>query len=118
MALHHPVRSGTAPNPLLNLTQAAQRSVGAAGRLGLLEELAEHVVQDAAVAEVVDLIEGVDLAPQRRLLARAAFAVNGAGDVHSGLDAACESFQIDRLRPVELQGLSVLAVLERERQHA
>jgi hypothetical protein len=36
-----------------------------AGGFGLGEQLAEDEVQDAAVAEVVDLVEGVDPAKQR-----------------------------------------------------
>lgn len=45
-------------------------SIRAAGGLARGEQLAQEVVQDAAVAEVVDLVEGVDAAGEGDLLAR------------------------------------------------
>src|SRR5688500_17134924 len=96
----------------------ADRSDGMARGLGRGEQLAQHKVQDTAVAEVVDLVESVDPAQQRGLRGRAVGAVNRAGEVHARADAVCETREVDRLGAVELEGLAVLAALEGQRQHA
>src|SRR5690349_10128128 len=83
-----------------------------------VREVAQDVVQDAAVLEVLDLLGGIDAAGQGDLLAGAVAAMDGHRDVHAGLEAALDAAHVEALVAGEVQRLAGHAVLELQRQHA
>src|SRR5690606_14240284 len=79
-------------------------------------ELAEHVVQDAAVHVVLLLLRRVD--PHARVERRLLAVRLRRGDADPVDAVAAEPFDIEDLGAVESEALRVLAVEELQRQHA
>src|SRR5262249_33367288 len=62
-----------------------------------LQEAAQHVLQDAAVAEVFDLVERVDPADQRFAMGRAVGPVDRQGQLHARPEPARDTGDVERL---------------------
>src|SRR5262249_10160328 len=81
-------------------------------------ELAQHVVQNAAVPEIFELVDGIDAAYQRDPL-EAAVGGDDLGDhALARLDLAVQPADRDLLVAPQPQGLPRWALLEAERKHA
>src|SRR5260221_2488400 len=87
-------------------------------RLPRLHHVAQHVLQDAAMAEIFDLVERVDAAQQLDRLAAAVGAVDDAGELHARLDAGLGAENIEVLGAGDLQALPRCPAGELQRQHA
>src|SRR5262249_2478077 len=81
-----------------------------------LQEAPQRVLQDAAVAEVFDLVERVDAAMHRLLAHAAAFVVDAQGEHHARLEAGLDANHIERLGTGQLQALAAHPVAELQRQ--
>src|SRR5690606_16987150 len=81
------------------------------------DEAAQHVVQDAAILVVVELVGRIDAAER---FDSDHFAI-GAGDAHIDLGARLKAGDIENvylLAAIEAQGLPAFAVLELQRDDA
>src|SRR5213592_2360495 len=77
-----------------------------------LQEAAQHVLQDAAVAEIFELVERIDAA-EDRLFARAASGIMDAQDqLLARPKAVGHAGDVEHLVAIEPQGLARRAVLE------
>src|SRR5258708_16149645 len=85
---------------------------------GGLHNLPQQVVQNPAVAEVLELVERVDAAEQLDLLHLAGGSMDAAGEVAPRLEALRHAENVVALGAVELETLARGAVLELQRQHA
>src|SRR6185312_3733383 len=75
-------------------------------------EVAQDVVQNAAVLEVLDLLGSIDAAGQGDLLRSAVAAMDGHRDVHARPQAALDAAHVEALVAGEVQRLAGHAVLE------
>src|SRR5690348_17316740 len=82
-----------------------------------LHHPAQHVLQDAAVPEIFELVERIDTAQQRHLVGLAVGAVNPAKELGARLQALGDAENVEALGAVELQGLTILAFLELQGEH-
>src|SRR5579862_9013425 len=82
-----------------------------------LHHAAQHILQNAAMAEIFELVERVDAAEQLHLIDRATGAVNTADELGARLQALGDAQNIETLGALELQALAVHALLELQRQH-
>src|SRR5579859_423380 len=83
-----------------------------------LHHVPQHILQDAAMPVVLDLVEGIDPAGHGHVLLRPIRPRDGHGNIHARLDAGSDAGNVEDLRAVELQGLAGHAVLELQRQEA
>src|SRR5258705_10424343 len=85
---HSGERRNVGPGPLLSQGRRfrrIQRRSGRTAALPRLHHVAQHVLQDAAVAEVFDLVERVDAAQQLDGFLAAIGAVDAAAKLHARL---------------------------------
>src|SRR5215210_3536172 len=87
-------------------------------RPALRRELTQHVLQDAAVAEVFELVEGIDAADERHLLDLAVRRGDLGGEPLSRLQLAGDAAQRDRLVALEAERGPRGLADEDERHHA
>src|SRR5579859_3083638 len=90
-------------------------SVGS--RLAGLHHLPQHVLQDAAVAEVFELVERVDPAEQLDLVDLAVGAMDAASELAARLQALRHAEDVVALGAIELEALPRHTLFELQRQH-
>src|SRR5579872_613026 len=86
--------------------------------LGRLHHLAEHVLQDTAVAEVLELIERIDPAEQLDIVDLAGRSMDAADELAARLQTLRHAQDVVALGAVELEALPRGAARELQRQHA
>src|SRR3954471_1043463 len=96
----------------LRLTYYSLRSEPPFTNPRLRRELAQHVVQDAAVAVVFELIQRIDAAKQRNALQRAVAGDDLRGQLLARLQIADETTQRDLLVALQTERRPGGAVLE------
>src|SRR5579883_769835 len=75
-------------------------------------------MQDAAVAVIFELVEGIDAAEELDLLDGAIPAMDAAGELAARLEALGDAEDVEALAAVELERLARCAVLELQRHDA
>src|SRR4029077_8264495 len=78
---------------------------------------AQHIGQDSAMAEILDLVERIDPANGVEALVAAIGPLEGDADIHAGRYPAGETTDREHLFAGERQGLAIHALLELKRQH-
>src|SRR5690242_8825456 len=101
----------------LRLTFYSRRSEPSFTNSRLSRELAQHVVQDAAVPVVIELVQRIDAAEQRNALQRAVAGDDFRGQFLTRLEVALQATQRDLLVALEAERRPGGAVLEGQRQH-
>src|SRR5262245_2327334 len=84
----------------------------------LCREMAQDVLENAAVLEVVELVEGIDPADQRNPLQPAVGGDDLAHQPLPRLQVAVQSADRDLLAALEAEALPGRSLLEAERDHA
>src|SRR6185437_455084 len=102
------------PSPSPATHFEVSQSVAATSR----RELAQHVVKDAPVAVVVELIERIDATQQRYALHRTIRRNDLGGKLLPRLETALQSADRDRLIAVQAERRPGGALRKGERQHA
>ena len=93
------------------------RGHGGPGRY-LARQLAKHVLQDAAVLEVIELVVGIDAADQRYPLKRAVAGDDLRDQPLARLEIAMQAADRDLLVALHAERLPGGPLLEYQRQHA
>src|SRR3954469_14921284 len=80
--------------------------------------MTQHVLENAAVLEVIELVEGIDPANQRYPLKRSAAHHDLGNQALARLEFPMQAAERDLLIALEAQGLPRSAFLEYQRHHA
>src|SRR5215472_14425041 len=82
-----------------------------------LQQPAQHVLQDAAMAEILDLVERIDPTDERDGARAAGPVMDRQSHLHARLDAVFDTGDVEDLGALETERLPARPILELQRQH-